>query len=99
MLAGHHRTQATEGTYNLIPIHASVIYHILWNSIEFYRMRLHKEKLHWLHYIVIEFSQNQDGFCEIYRITRKQKKFQHTPVGIELRAFDFDDRHANYLFA
>ena len=27
-------TQATEGTSNLIPIHAPVIYQILWNSIE-----------------------------------------------------------------
>ena len=47
MLAGCHRDSAIEVTSNLIPIRASVIYQILWNSIEFYRMHLHKEKLKW----------------------------------------------------
>ena len=39
---GATETQATEQTCYLIPIPASVI---LWNSIEFYRMHFHKEKL------------------------------------------------------
>ena len=51
-------TPATEKTSTLISIHASVICHILWNSIEFYRMHLDKENLIW----VSLFSVRKVGF-------------------------------------
>ena len=45
MLAQRHRDMGNKEDIQINPIHASMIYDILQNSLEFYRIHLHKEKL------------------------------------------------------